>query len=177
MKYSEIIGVRPNFDDTFNIVQEKANSWKQFITNSQFEKNLSAIVKAFSASVTTDLNDRKSIWVQGTYGTGKSHSTSVIKHILCDEYEEIEDFVSSIYSKQLKYDIYEFRKNHRAFPVVLKGRYTIIDVIITARTINSSLRLWSLSISFPSSSQKTDTKCAIYSSSISIERTSRRTLM
>ena len=118
MKYNELVGVRPNFDDTFNIVQEKDNSWKQFITNSQFENNLSLIVRAFTASITTDLNSRKSIWVQGTYGTGKSHSTSVIKHILCDPYDDIEEFVESIYSKQLKYEISNFRQNHRVFPIV-----------------------------------------------------------
>lgn len=128
MKYNELVGVRPNFDDTFNIVQEKTNSWKQFITNSQFEKNLGSILRAFTASVTTDSNFRKSIWVQGTYGTGKSHSTSVVKHILSDPYEEINDFVQSIYSKQLKVEINSFRQHHRVFPIVLKGRYTIIDV-------------------------------------------------
>lgn len=38
MKYNELVGVRPNFDDTFNIVQEKKNSWKQFITNAHLRK-------------------------------------------------------------------------------------------------------------------------------------------
>lgn len=127
MRYNDIINVRKNFDDTFNIVQEKSDSWKLFITNAQFEKNLSMIVKSFSAPL-EEINERKSIWVQGTYGTGKSHSTSVIKHILCDKYEEIKDFVATIYSTQLRYQIEEFRKWHRSFPVVLKGRYTITDV-------------------------------------------------
>lgn len=117
MKYNELVGVRPNFDDTFNIVQEKKNSWKQFITNAQFEKNLSSILRAFTASIVTDSNFRKSIWVQGTYGTGKSHSTSVIKHVLSDPFNEIEDFVNTIYSKQLKYELTEFRKSHRVFPI------------------------------------------------------------
>lgn len=91
-------------------------------------KNLSSILRAFTASIVTDSNFRKSIWVQGTYGTGKSHSTSVIKHVLSDPFNEIEDFVNTIYSKQLKYELTEFRKSHRVFPIVLKGRYTIIDV-------------------------------------------------
>lgn len=127
MRYGDIIGVRANFDDTFNIIQEKLNSWKGFITNSQFENNLNKILLAFSAPQ-TDSNYKKSIWVQGTYGTGKSHSTSVVKHILCDEYEEIEDFINTIQDKTLKYKLTTYRKNHRAFPVVLKGRYTIVDV-------------------------------------------------
>ena len=104
MRYGDIIGVRANFDDTFNIIQEKLNSWKGFITNSQFENNLNKILLAFSAPQ-TDSNYKKSIWVQGTYGTGKSHSTSVVKHILCDEYEEIEDFINTIQDKTLKYKL------------------------------------------------------------------------
>ena len=83
-KYNEIIGVRPNFDDTFNMTQERPDSWKSFITNTQFETNLKKVIHAFTAPASTNLNDRKSIWIQGTYGTGKSHSTSVMKHLLCD---------------------------------------------------------------------------------------------
>lgn len=138
--YKEIIGVRPNFDDTFNITQERPESWKSFITNSQFELNLKKIIHAFTAPISTNLNDRKSIWIQGTYGTGKSHSTSVIKHLLCDPLNDIQDFVKSLSDRQLKYDIEEYRKNHKSFPVVLKGRYTINDVKDMAYVIQQETR-------------------------------------
>lgn len=141
VKYNEIIGVRPNFDDTFNITQERPESWKSFITNSQFEINLKKIIHAFTAPISTNLNDRKSIWIQGTYGTGKSHSTSVIKHLLCDPQSEIMDFVKSLSDRQLKYDIEEYRKNHISFPVVLKGRYTINDVKDMAYVIQQETRI------------------------------------
>lgn len=140
VKYNEIIGVRPNFDDTFNITQERPESWKSFITNSQFEINLKKIIHAFTAPISTNLNDRKSIWVQGTYGTGKSHSTSVIKHLLCDPRSEIIDFVKSLSDRQLKYDIEEYRKDHISFPVVLKGRYTINDVKDMAYVLQQETR-------------------------------------
>ena len=140
MKYSDIIGVRPNFDDTFNMTQERPDSWKSFITNSQFESNLKKIIRAFTAPVSTNLNDRKSIWIQGTYGTGKSHSTSVIKHLLCDPVEEITDFLKSIADQQLKYEIEQYRKKQKSFPVVLKGRYTINDVKDMAYVIQQETR-------------------------------------
>ena len=54
VKYSDIIGVRPNFDDTFNMTQERPDSWKSFITNSQFESNLKKIIRAFTAPVSTN---------------------------------------------------------------------------------------------------------------------------
>ena len=139
-KYSEYVGVRPNFDDTFNMTQERPNSWKSFITNTQFENNLKRIIHSFTAPISTNLNDRKSIWIQGTYGTGKSHSTSVVKHLLCDPYEEIEDFLKSISDNQLRFEIEEYRKNYKSFPVVLKGRYTINDVKDMAYVIQQETR-------------------------------------
>ena len=139
-KYNEIIGVRPNFDDTFNMTQERPDSWKSFITNTQFETNLKKVIHAFTAPASTNLNDRKSIWIQGTYGTGKSHSTSVMKHLLCDPISEIEDFLKSISDKQLRFEIEEYRKSCKSFPVVLKGRYTINDVKDMAYVIQQETR-------------------------------------
>lgn len=124
MQYSDIIGIEPFFDSTFNMTEERENYWKQFITNEKFESNLKEIVNAFT-SPTSD--QHKSIWVQGTYGTGKSHSTSVIKHLLSDDLEEISDYVEKLSNPQLKAMLMGFRKKERVFPVVLKGTYSIVD--------------------------------------------------
>lgn len=124
MHYSKIIGIESFFDSTFNMTEERENYWKQFITNEKFESNLKEIVNAF-ISPTSD--QHKSIWVQGTYGTGKSHSTSVIKHLLCDPVEEIEDYVEKLANPQLKAMLLGFRKKERVFPIVLKGTYSIVD--------------------------------------------------
>ena len=127
VKYGDIIGIRPNFSDTFDLIAEKENSWKSFITNARFEENLQRIFKAFDPSP-ANRKYRKSVWVQGTYGTGKSHSTSVVKHLLSDDISEIDDFINSIANKQLREEIKNYRTNNKCFPVVLKGRYTINDV-------------------------------------------------
>lgn len=138
-KYNSIIGVRPNFDDTFNIVQEKPEAWKSFITNSQFESNLKKIFHAMM-STKSNLNDRKSIWIQGTYGTGKSHSTAVVKHLLADDTDEISDFVKSLADISLRQMINEFRSEHRAFPVVLRGAYTISNTTDMSYEIQKQTR-------------------------------------
>ena len=124
MRYSDIIGIEPFFDSTFNMTEERENYWKQFITNEKFESNLKEIVNAFT-SLTSD--QHKSIWLQGTYGTGKSHSTSVIKHLLSDDIEEISDYIDKLSNPQLKAMLLNFRKKERVFPVVLKGTYSIVD--------------------------------------------------
>ena len=98
MQYSEIVGIESFFDSTFNITEERENYWKQFITNEKFESNLKSIINVFT-SLTSD--QHKSIWVQGTYGTGKSHSTSVIKHLLSDELNDINDNFEKLDNPQL----------------------------------------------------------------------------
>lgn len=124
MRYSDIIGIESFFDSTFNMTEERENYWKQFITNEKFESNLKEIVNAFTSS---SIDQHKSIWIQGTYGTGKSHSTSVIKHLLSDDIETIEDYVDKLSNPQLKAMLLSFRKKERVFPVVLKGTYSIVD--------------------------------------------------
>ncbi len=124
MIYSDIIGIEPFFDSTFNITEERENYWKQFITNEKFESNLKEIVNAFTSS---SMDQHKSIWIQGTYGTGKSHSTSVIKHLLCDDLDGIRDYIENLSNPQLKAMLLGFRKKERVFPIVLKGTYSIVD--------------------------------------------------
>ncbi|MCI8664738.1 MAG: hypothetical protein HFG97_13715 [Dorea sp.] len=125
MKYSEIISVEKHFKSAFDITSDSGEAWKIFISNERFENNLSQIINCFTSPV---FNNRKSVWIQGTYGTGKSHSLSVIKHLLCDDYGDIEDYIPRINRSQLRSRISAFRKEKRVFPVVLKGIYSITDV-------------------------------------------------
>lgn len=136
MKYSEIIGVEKHFKSAFDITSDTGDAWKTFISNERFENNLSHIIKCFTSPV---FNYRKSIWIQGTYGTGKSHSLSVIKHLLCDDYSIIEDYLPRINQSQLRTSISNFRKNNKVFPVVLKGIYTITDVADLTYTIQQQV--------------------------------------
>ncbi len=83
----------------------------------------------------SSLDKRKSIWIQGTYGTGKSHSLSVIKHLLSDDLETIADYIPKLKRSQLRGSITSFRKSKRVFPVVLKGVCAITDVADLTYTI------------------------------------------
>lgn len=136
MQYSEIIGVDKYFKDAFDIKTDVGDSWKTFITNDKFENNLNQIVNVFT---TPDHNKRKSIWIQGTYGTGKSHSLAVIKHLLCDDYSKIEDYIPKISRLQAKSSISSFRQSKRVYPVVMKGIYAITDVADLTYTIQQEV--------------------------------------
>lgn len=69
-----------------------------------------------------EIDTKKSIWLQGSYGTGKSHATSVIKHLLSDPVNEITDFTENFDNAALKSRIKSLRQQGiKAFPVVIKG--------------------------------------------------------
>ncbi|KUK66683.1 MAG: hypothetical protein XD85_0045 [Parcubacteria bacterium 34_609] len=123
MKYEEIIGPYEYFQPVVDITEEKGDYWKQFIPTKDFLEVLRTFLNALEAR---DSN-RKSIWIQGSYGTGKSHATSVIKHLLWDPPEDIEDFVEKI-EPQIRERLRNFRKGKKVLPVTLKGISGIKDV-------------------------------------------------
>ena len=138
MKYSEIIGLQEYFHPVFNIENETVNYWKQFIPNDQFYEVLR---KTLSAIDTSEPSLRKSIWIQGTFGTGKSHAASVIKHLLFDDFKEVEDYINeNIDDSSLKSKIKNFRVQKKIMPIVLKGLGSISNNRTFALQIEKAVR-------------------------------------
>lgn len=124
-KYSDIITIREG-KPAYNIANEEGESWKDFIANKQFNDILRTVIKSVR---NTDVDAHRSFWISGTYGTGKSHAGAVIKHLLCDEVDEIHDYVDNEYKESqfdvLRQEIYSLRENKRLFPVMLYGQNNI----------------------------------------------------
>jgi len=119
MKYSDIIALQDYFHPVFNLQNEAQDYWKQFIPTSQFYNLLGKAADAVSSNQSAN---RKSIWVKGTFGTGKSHAGSVVKHLFCSDLNEIADYIEyRILLADLKHRLLNLRKNKHLFPVVLKG--------------------------------------------------------
>jgi len=137
MKYEEILGLYEYFQPVYDITQERGDFWKQFIPTKDFIDTLRIFLNSLEAK---DKKARKSIWIQGTYGTGKSHATGVIKHLLWDDIEYIEDFVEKIPDDQLKERLRNFRKGNKVFPVALKGISGISDAKSFALKIEEAVR-------------------------------------
>ncbi|AGB05212.1 hypothetical protein AciM339_1352 [Aciduliprofundum sp. MAR08-339] len=140
MRYEEIIGLNDYFQPVYDLENEIGTYWKQFIPNEKFYKVLSETINSLESSKP---EERKSIWLQGAYGTGKSHATAVVKHILFDDLDEINDFIENL-EEQIKFKIKNFRKNKRAFPVVLKGTSSIIDnrtfALVLEKAVKNALK-------------------------------------
>jgi len=124
-KYNEIVTLR-QMRPAYNIKEEAPDDWKTFIANDLFNKLLKQTVAAVRNN---DQDKHRSVWIAGTYGSGKSHAGSVLKHLLCDPMENVEEFVNDEYREEkyaiLKNSILELRRNKRLFPVNLYGQQYI----------------------------------------------------
>lgn len=124
-RYSDIIELRAQ-KQAYNIKSEEAGAWKEFIANDLFTGLLRKVV----ASVrNNDVGAHRSFWVDGTYGSGKSHAAAVITHLLCDTPEEAMEYVDAEYADTrfavLREDIRQLRGQKRLLPVKLYGQSKI----------------------------------------------------
>lgn len=124
MKYSDYFELR-NFLPVYDITDEQEGHWTSFIPTKQFTELLSKSLKAMTSS---DVSNRKSMWVRGTFGTGKSHASAVIKHLLCDDLQSISSYLNTITDSVIREKIRSFRKEKKFFPVVLKGVEGAYDI-------------------------------------------------
>ena len=125
MTYSDIVTLR-SMRPAYNIQEEGHDDWKTFIANDQFNEVLKSMIKAVRNN---DADNHKSLWIAGTYGTGKSHAGAVLKHLFCDPLDDIKEYVEEEYKKD-KYDklrsaILNLRMQKRLFPVNLYGQQSI----------------------------------------------------
>ena len=124
-KYNDIVTLR-SMKPAYNIKYEGPDDWKSFIANDQFNDLLR---KTISAVRNNDADNHKSIWIAGTYGSGKSHAGAVLKHLLCDSIDKITEYVDEEYHDS-KYDLLRnslmnLRHDTRLFPVNLYGQQDI----------------------------------------------------
>ena len=116
-KYSDFIKMQ-DFLPVYDMTDETPDMWRTFIPTKQFCDLLQRSITAITSS---DISKRRSMWVRGTFGTGKSHASSVVRHLLCDSSEDIESYVQSIPNEAMRAQLTAIRKQKRYFPVVLKG--------------------------------------------------------
>lgn len=125
MPYSKIVTLR-QMRPAYNIKEESDGEWKSFIANDQFNGVLQSAIRAVRNN---DADNHKSLWIAGTYGTGKSHAGAVIQHLLCDPIDDIREYVEDEY-KKAKYDVIrnsllQLRETKRLFPVNMYGQQSI----------------------------------------------------
>ena len=131
--YSEIIKLNSNYSPCYNIIDDKAEQWRSFIPTEQFYNVLDTVIDSL-------MNNNLSYWMQGTYGTGKSHATGFIKNLLFKPQLEIDDIINSIGRTQLKHKLKSFREKNTVFPVIMYGANRITNQIDMSLQIELAVR-------------------------------------
>lgn len=127
-KYSDIIKIRAG-KPAYSIEEEQGNEWTSFIPNTQFNDVLTTVLRSVRGD---DIDVHKSFWVNGTYGTGKSHAAAVIAHLLCDDVADIREWVEYEYGapqfNMIRNSIYALRDKKRLLRVKLEGLQNLSHV-------------------------------------------------
>ena len=138
-KYADIIKIRPG-KPAYSIEEEKGDEWQSFIPNEQFNNVLKTVLRSVRG---TDIDFHKSFWINGTYGTGKSHAVAVITHLLCDPVENIRRWVDYEYKDEkfrlIRESIYSLRENKRLLRVKLESLRNITHVSELAPVIQTAV--------------------------------------
>lgn len=152
-KYDDIIKLRGG-KAAYDIAEEKQGEWISFIPNEQFNSVLRTVIKSVRGN---DIDNHKSFWINGTYGTGKSHAVAVISRLLGDEVEDIRDWVDYEY-KGSKFDsirqaIYTLRESKRLLTVKVYGLGTMTHpgdlALVLQKVVTETLRKHKIEIAVP----------------------------
>ena len=91
-RYNQYLTVSEDFIPVFSeeVDKSKKDNWKFFIPHTYMKNMLQKIITALERS---HGSDKLSLWLTGAYGTGKTYASFVIKHLLEDPLEEIEEYM------------------------------------------------------------------------------------
>ena len=152
-KYDDIIKLRGG-KAAYVIADEKDGEWTSFIPNEQFNSVLRTVLKSVRGN---DIDNHKSFWINGTYGTGKSHAVAVISHLLCDPVDDIREWVDYEFGDR-KFDsirqaIYKLREEKRLLPVKVYGlgamTHTSDLALVLQKAVTSTLKNKGIDICVP----------------------------
>lgn len=129
--YSDYLTIRKDFIPVFSKEADKLQptSWKSFIPHSSMKKIMAGMMKALERG---SPDDKLSLWIHGAYGTGKTYGAFLLKHLLEDDLNEVDDYLNRY--QELK-DFW-----HRLRQLRESGQYLVV-YHSSAANITSSLRL------------------------------------
>lgn len=86
--YCDYFDIDPEYFPAVNeaVIEKNPDLWKKFFPHDSFRKMLKTTVEVLSGK------HKQCIWVEGPYGTGKSHATLTLKKIIEASEEETEEY-------------------------------------------------------------------------------------
>ncbi len=127
MLHKDLIKTRKGFSPVYSLDNEEHDRyWRTYIPHGNFYELLQKVIRVLRGTA----QGRTAIWLQGAYGTGKSHTCGVLKHLLSDPLEEIEDYLKTFdegKGKQIAVQWEALREHKRYLVITLKGNTGIVN--------------------------------------------------
>lgn len=97
-RYSDYIEISPKFESVVDIDADTRNEnlWREYIVGEDMEKLVETLCQSLNnEGVDNEGHDlRRSFWVHGTYGTGKSYAAIFVKHLMEEKPQVVEEYLS-----------------------------------------------------------------------------------
>ena len=86
--YRKYFDIDPDFFPAVNndVIKKEPNLWKKFFPHETFIKLIKQVVSVL------DRKQKLNVWVEGAYGTGKSHAVLTLKHLLDASVEDTDEY-------------------------------------------------------------------------------------
>lgn len=91
-KYAEYIQINPSFESVVDIKADERNKslWREYIVGDDMELLMDNLCKTLGNE---SPDARRSLWIHGSYGTGKSYAAIFVKHLLEEPVSTIDKFL------------------------------------------------------------------------------------
>ena len=94
VKYDRYLEINPAFESVIDIDADKRNQhlWQEYIVGDDMER----LMEFLCQSLGNEAPDvRRSFWIHGSYGTGKSYAALFVKHLMEESPQTVDAFLSS----------------------------------------------------------------------------------
>lgn len=92
-KYDSYIELAPGYESVVDINSDNRNTdfWSHYIVNDDIVQAVNYLGHSLHPD---DPEEIKHFWLKGAYGTGKTYAAIVLKHLLQDDYNVVENFLN-----------------------------------------------------------------------------------
>lgn len=93
-KYSEYLQINPSFESVVDIAADRRNKelWREYIVGEDMEKLVDCLCQTLGYE-TPDA--RRSLWIHGSYGTGKSYAAILVKHLMEEKRDVVDAYLQN----------------------------------------------------------------------------------
>ncbi len=91
-RYSDFLEISPSFESVVDIDADKRNKnlWREYIVGDDMETLVDFLCQSLGNEA---VDARRSFWIHGSYGTGKSYAAIFVKHLIEEKPEIIDEFL------------------------------------------------------------------------------------